>query len=530
MKLQNLFDTLALRAAQTPEAATLVGDRETWGAADVVAAIDELAQRLAAARCVAVLADNSPAWVLTDLAALRAQVPHVPLPPFFSPEQLAHVLDQAGVDTVLTDQPERIGALDAGFSVTGEWNGLTWLRRPLATAGDAPENEGAVASPTAASTKLPAGTAKISFTSGSTGTPKGACLSADGLIDTAAAITLRLADLPIQRHLVTMPLALLLENSAGVYAPLLRGAEIHLPSLATLGWQGMAGFDPAALQKTVSRCRPNSMILVPELLKAWTLALTSTGQKAADSLVYVAVGGARVDAETLARARALGLPAYQGYGLTECGSVVSLNRPGDDGNHVGRPLDHVHISVVDGELVITTPAFLGYIGSNSETTSAGRNTGFATGDLGHLDSEGHLHLSGRRKNLLITSYGRNIAPEWVEASLLAQPAILQALVTGDARPWLSAVLVPTPGADASALAAAVAMANAGLPDYARIGHWCAADAAFSLHNGLATGNGRPLRPAILARYAEAIATGYPESTEQSDTEHRLTKEPENAVL
>ncbi len=70
------------------------------------------------------------------------------------------------------------------------------------------------------------------------------------------------------------------------------------------------------------------------------------------------------------------------------------------------------------------------------------------------------------------------------------------------------MLVPAPGADASALAAAVAMANAGLPDYARIGHWCAADAPFSLHNGLATGNGRPLRPAILARYADALATGY----------------------
>jgi hypothetical protein len=74
------------------------------------------------------------------------------------------------------------------------------------------------------------------------------------------------------------------------------------------------------------------------------------------------------------------------------------------------------------------------------------------------------------------------------------------------------------------------MANTGLPDYARIGHWCAADAPFSLHNGLATGNGRPLRPAILARYAETLATGYRQSKDESVIEHRLTKEPENAVL
>jgi long-subunit acyl-CoA synthetase (AMP-forming) len=536
MSIHKLFDALALRATQTPDAATLVGDRETWSAAAVLAATDELVERLATASCLAVLADNSPAWVITDLAALRAQVPHVPLPPFFSPAQLAHVLDQAGVDTVLTDQPERIGALDAGFSITGEWHGLTWLRRPLASVSEARET--APSSTALPVTRLPAGTAKISFTSGSTGNPKGACLSADGLIDTAAAITLRLADLPIKRHLVTLPLALLLENSAGIYAPLLRGAEIHLPGLSTLGWRGMAGFDPAALQHIVSNHRPSSMILVPELLKAWTLLLAATGQKAPDSLVYVAVGGARVDAEAIARARALRLPAYQGYGLTECGSVVSLNRPGDDGDHVGRPLDHVHLSIVDEEIAITTRAFLGYIGVDQETENKGEGgkacyAGFATGDLGHLDSEGHLHLSGRRKNLLITSFGRNIAPEWVEASLLAQPAILQAVVSGDARPWLSAVLVAAPGADASALAAAVAITNAGLPDYARIGHWLTADAPFSLANGLATGNGRPRREAILARYAEALAVRYLDSSEspkKSVPEHCLTKENENAVL
>lgn len=527
MSIRKLFDVLELRAALTPDAALLVGDEKAWSAADVVAAIDELVGRLSATRCLAVLADNSPAWVLTDLAALRAQVPQVPLPPFFSPEQLAHVLDQAGVDTVLTDQPERIGALDAGFSITGEWHGLTWLRRPLATDNRTPEPaSSSTVSPVA---PLPAGTAKISFTSGSTGHPKGACLSANGLIDTAAAITLRLADLPIERHLATLPLALLLENSAGIYAPLLRGAEIHLPSLSTLGWKGMAGFDPAALQQSVNHRRPSSMILVPELLKAWTLFLAATGQKAPDSLVYVAVGGARVDSEAIAQARAVGLPAFQGYGLTECGSVVSLNRPGDDGDHVGRPLDHVHVSVVDGEIVLTTRAFLGYIGATNEATGDA-GAGFATGDLGHLDGEGHLHLSGRRKNLLITSYGRNIAPEWVEASLLAHPAILQAVVSGDARPWLCAVLVPSPGADMSSLAAAVTTTNAGLPDYARIGHWCAAEAPFSLHNGLATGNGRPRRPAILAHYAEALAAGYRESTPKNTPEHCLTKEPENAVL
>jgi long-subunit acyl-CoA synthetase (AMP-forming) len=284
----------------------------------------------------------------------------------------------------------------------------------------------------------------------------------------------------------------------------------------------MAGFDPAALQKTVETIQPNSVILVPELLKAWSLLLASTGQRAPASLAFVAVGGARIDAEAIKMARSLGLPVYQGYGLTECGSVVSLNRPSDDGDDVGRPLDHVQVRSIDGEIVIQSRAFLGYLG----VEAGADEREFATGDLGHLDANGHLHLSGRRKNLLITSYARNIAPEWIEAALLAQPALLQAVVSGDARPWLSAVVVPALGANAATIAAAIARANATLPDYARIGHWITEQAPFALQNGMATSNGRPLRTAILTHYADSLAAGYLTTT----PEHYLTKETADVLL
>lgn len=256
----------------------------------------------------------------------------------------------------------------------------------------------------------------------------------------------------------------------------------------------------------------SSLILVPELLKAWSLTLAATQTKAPDSLCFVAVGGARVAPEAISTARKLGIPAYQGYGLTECGSVVSLNRPGDEAtadDDVGRPLDHVRIAVVDDELQISSRAFLGYLDqpvdpapadSAADTAPASAAVTFSTGDLGHLDANGHLHLSGRRKNLLITSFGRNISPEWVEAALLSQPQILQAVVTGDAQPALSAILVPMPGVSAEALDAAVATANANLPDYARIGGWISTT-PFTLQNGLATGNGRPMRHAILQKFA-----------------------------
>lgn len=494
-------------AAHPDDAPVLVGEDSTWRAAALIDAVDELAARLSGCQSLAVLADNSPSWVIADLAALAVGITHVPLPTFFNGEQLAHVLESAGVDTILTDQPERIGALDLGFAITGRWQGLIRLQRPAAS-----------------TPSTPVGTAKISFTSGSTGSPKGACLAACGLLDTARAVAARLASTPVTRHLVTLPLSLLLENTAGLYAPLLRGAEIHLPGLASLGWQGMAGFDPKRLQQTVARLQPETMILVPELLKAWSLLLATGSRTAAASLRFVAVGGARVDARSIALARGAGIPAYQGYGLTECGSVISLNCPGDDGDDVGRPLDHVRVQIRDGEIVVATRALLGYLGDSAPRPADGQPRDFATGDLGHLDDSGHLHLSGRSKNLLITSFGRNIAPEWVEAALLAQPAIAQAVVTGDARPWLSAVIVPMPGADAEAVAIAVTEANSTLPDYARVGAWVQSP-PFSLQNDLATGNGRPRRSAILARYASGIEALYA-NTNDSD----ITREETADVL
>jgi acyl-CoA synthetase (AMP-forming)/AMP-acid ligase II len=269
----------------------------------------------------------------------------------------------------------------------------------------------------------------------------------------------------------------------------------------------MTGFAPAALHKQVEEIRPGSLILVPELLKAWVSYLSSSAMRAPDGLEYVAVGGSRVAHESLLAARRLGIPAYQGYGLTECGSVVSVNCPGDDRADVGRPLAHVQVAIKDEEIHVTTRAFLGYLGDKQP---AGGKA-FATGDLGHLDDD-HLTLSGRRKNVLITSFGRNISPEWVESVLVAEPQIVQAVVAGDGKGVLSAVIVPLRGATSSDLSLAVVRANESLPDYARIGPWLAAP-PFTFENGQATGNGRPVRSSILDAYASELAALYQEESQ-----------------
>lgn len=475
----------------------LSGHGKSYCVSEIKQTIAALVQRLHCqpGHVVGLLADNGPAWAWADLATLQAGRVQLPLPAFFSDAQLRHALNRTQTDLVLTDQAARIIALDLGFSIVDSGQGLTLLRRRA----DFSHVKAAI---------FPPGTVKISFTSGSTGQPKGVCLSALGLLDTAQAIVATLADLPLAKHLAVLPLALLLENVAGLYAPLLRATEIVLPPLADLGWRGMGGFDARQLAHQVDFIQPNSLILLPELLKFWTLALQSEHRTAPACLQFVAVGGARCDVRLLTDARALGLPAYEGYGLTECGSVVSLNRAGADQlGSVGQPLSHIKIHInAAGEILIKNRAFLGYLSEEASTPTVAPET-FPSGDLAQIDQNNFLTLSGRQKNLLITSYGRNISPEWVEAALLAAPEIAQAMTLGDARPWLAALLVPMPGVEQAVLARAVARINATLPEYARINNWIQCK-PFTAHDGLLTGNGRPIRSALMRRYATEIESIY----------------------
>ena len=116
-----------------------------------------------------------------------------------------------------------------------------------------------------------------------------------------------------------------------------------------------------------------------------------------------------------------------------------------------------------------------------------------------------MHVEGRKRNVLITGFGRNVSPEWVEAALRGEQMLLQAVVFGEGQPALSAVVWPLavtlPDAE---IDAAVQAVNATLPDYARVARWVRARAAFSPQSGLATANGRPQREAIFSLHAELL--------------------------
>lgn len=412
---------------------------------------EEISARAARLYNVSVLAialDNGVDWVLWDLAALKSGIPCVPVPPFFTADQVAHLVSAAGVSHFLSAE----GLRDVGAGREGV---------------------------------LPKGTAKVTFTSGTTGAPKGVCLPESAMVNVASSIVDVLGPEFAGVHASILPLAVLLENVAGVYAGLMAGCTIHLNGLKSFGQ------NYANIHDVLKSSRANSAILVPEILRILMMQMSVNGPL--PDLKFIAVGGSKVDPALIRQAREMGLAVYEGYGLSECASVVSLNTPHHDRPHsVGAPLPHIKVRIVDGEIQIKDPGFLGYIGERAPDI-------FKTGDLGHIDKNGFLSVTGRRKNVLITSYGRNISPEWVESILLAQPGIAQAVVYGDARPALSVLIVPQ--SSVANIADGIARANAALPDYARI-HDFKIVPPFTVADGTLTGTGRPRREKILSLYIQ----------------------------
>jgi len=428
---------------------------------------------------VALLAANSIEWAVVDIACREADVCLVPLPEFFSESQRRHSIKACSIEAVITDKPEFFSAeYQAGcefLPLLGEDRlSLCLLQHAKQTA------------------MLPDATGKITFTSGSTGEPKGVCLSHAQLLRQADILASVIA-LDAPRHLCVLPLSTLLENVAGIYAPILAQGEVIIPGQEEMGFKGSALVDPQKLLITISAVQPNSMILIPQLLLLLVNAIKQ-GWQCPPSLKFVAVGGSKVSVELLTQARELGIPVYEGYGLSECASVVALNTPhGQKPGSCGKPLSGLTVSFSEGEVVVSGNTMLGYV---NEPQSWGAKQ-IDTGDLGYLDEDGFLYIDGRKKNLLISSYGRNISPEWVESELLANPLLAEAVLLGDARPFCAALLTArSPNTSDSEIQALVEDINSGLPDYARVMAWHRLEKPLRGESRFMTENGRPRRKTI----------------------------------
>ena len=461
--MSSLFEALALHALAKPNQIALSGSGVdvTYAALPEAISAREKLLKNAGVKVLGLQLENSVEWVLWDLAALKSGIVCVPLPPFFTAQQVEHVIASAGIDYCVND------------------NKLTAM----------PHQSGAF---------VPEGTAKITFTSGSTGTPKGVCLSGVGMQQLPQSLVAAIGTEYGERHLSVMPLAILLENIAGVYTALMAGAEVFIPGAASIGMGNPFRPDFALLANYIAQHKITSIILTPELLGGLLRTIQGDSQKLCAFLRFVAVGGATVPPALLQAARAEGLPVYEGYGLSECASVVALNTPAF--NHpgtVGKILPHSQVKIRDGEIIVHNPVFLGYLGEPARNAS----DWFATGDNGALDESGVLSIAGRRKNTIITTQGRNIAPEWVESILLSQPEILQAFVYGDNLAFPQALIVPA--AEGVQLSEAIARTNNLLPTYAQLARFDAV-LPFTPQNGMLTATGRLRRSQIVQAHKQFI--------------------------
>jgi len=485
-KIQQLATTQPNKTA-----VAVIGDYERYSWFDLQQEVMKTSQRLidSSHKVVALYADNSPAWIVIDLACQLAKVTLLPLPLFFSDQQLKHALKESGASAVLHHQNDRINAL---FQCQIN---KQLIFKTLNLSLDTIDN---------ATVLLPNGTDKITFTSGSTGQPKGVCLSTKQQVQVADAL-LEATQLDAPKHLSILPFSTLLENIGGIYAPLLAGGTIIALPQSALGFNGSNGFDLQRLLETISHHQPNSMILLPELLMALVNAIEQ-GWKVPSSLKFIAVGGSKVSPTLLQQAHLAGLPVYEGYGLSECSSVVSVNCPNQQKpGSVGKPLSHVSVTIEDDEVVVKGNGFLGY--TNEPQTWLNDNV--YTGDLGYFDDHGYLYINGRRKNLLISSFGRNINPEWVESELLCNGLLQQCVVFGDAKPYCVALIYPhNSSASEDDIQIWIDKVNQSLPDYARIKKWTKLPQLLTPENKLITANGRPVREKILQHYSTLIEQLY----------------------
>jgi long-chain acyl-CoA synthetase len=439
--------------------------------------------------------DNAPAWMVVDLAAMANDIPLVPLPLFFSNAQLLHAITDAGANCLICDNAPHFCAI-LGEVVTGQstlsvaGKTLTLLQLNIA------------------SKSLPKGTAKITYTSGTTGAPKGVCLSKHAMLSVARAIQTATQLSAHDVHLCVLPLSTLLENVAGVYAVLLAGATAHVLPSAQVGLTG-SSFNIQQLCAALAHTKASTAILIPQLLSALVGACEAGTQL--PHLRFVAVGGAHVAIPLLQRASALKLPVFEGYGLSESASVVALNTPAANKiGSAGKPLPHIEIAFsAENEILVKGASLLGYTG---DMTVDSAEDYIKTGDIGYLDADGFLMINGRKKNIFITSFGRNVSPEWVERELTSCDTIVQACLFGEAKPWNTAIILPSVGATFAQIEASIQTVNANLPDYARITEWLPALAPFSIQNQQLTANGRLKRDMIWQQYETQVNALYAPST------------------
>jgi long-subunit acyl-CoA synthetase (AMP-forming) len=511
-------DALERTAASHPAAAALAAKRDgRWGVTswseyrDLVFRAAAGLVRLGAppGSGVAIHAANRPEWAIADLAAIAAGA--IPTGIFVTntAEQCAYVLDHAAARIAVVDTPEAAAKIDAARGgapgldtivlLEGEspCPGVVSWQRLLELGAEA--GEGVVRERLAAARADDVAT--LIYTSGTTGTPKGVELTHRNLVWTAATGASELGGTSADRQLSYLPLAHVAEQMLTLHLPLHYGGEtFFVPALEDL---------PAALREV----RPTVFFGVPRVweklqagiekalseapgirrrLLAWarrrglaagyaaqrheaTPFVASAAGRVADRLVlgkvrarlgldrvrHAASGAAPISRGTLDFFLSLGLPILEIYGLSETSGPGTISLPAKyRTGTVGPAMRGVEIRLAaDGEILLRGPnIFRGYRNDPEATVAVLHAEGwFASGDIGTMDADGFLRITDRKKELLVTSGGKKVAPAPIESRLREIPGVAHAFVVGERRRYVAALLTLDP----TALPALAARAGSG---------------------------------------------------------------------
>ncbi len=409
---------------------------------------------------VAIMGPNRPEWLMADLGALAAGAVPVPIYPTLTAEQARYIANHAEATVaIVADEGQREKLRDTSvraFGLMTAWNDF------LAAGERTPEG--------AVDTRMrqiePDGLATLIYTSGTTGPPKAVMLTHDNLVH-AADIAVRVGHTTDEDVLVSyLPLSHVAEQVISVHGPTVAGGAVWFcDQLDKLG-------------EVLQQARPTIFFGVPRVWEKLQARIEETVRKApklrqrifawarrsrgrlADrvvlSKVRAALGldrarlcvtaAAKMPPATLDFFDSIGLQILDVWGMSETtgigtGNTVEARKRGT----VGRPEEGVEIRIApDGEILTRGPhLFRGYYKDEAATREAIDPDGWLhTGDVGEVDAEGFLRITDRKKDLLITSGGKNVSPQNIEILLGRIPGVAQAVVVGDARKYLGALIVP----------------------------------------------------------------------------------------
>lgn len=472
--MRKLFDAMSRHAQEAGDKVAVSDSQGIIHRRELLAKVIGLAADLRTqSGTIGILAPNGIDWVIAQLGCALAGKIAVPLPTFFSSAQLGHIVRSASVGLILTTHQTKPLTHQSGVAT-----------------GVISDHVAAIGLPDPAD-----GFGQIIYTSGSTGQPKGVRHESGQIAWSATALAAATGATAEDTYLSVLPLPLLLETICSIFIPAMLGAYVHFDT--ALAEQVGRG-DARGISRGFEATKPTTSVVVPQLLKQWVGELQASGSRAPASLRFLAVGGAPVPRAVADKAWNLGIPVHEGYGLSECCSVVTLNRPGERrADTVGRALNGLDVSIEDGEIVVDGPSITdGYLGQGPALRP------WRTGDLGVIDESGFLNIHGRKDSLIVTSFGRNISPEWIETMLLGDLRIAFCAVVGHGAPFLTAVIVPSGqgeswfgNASDKDVLGLISDCCSGAPEYAVPRAFVVASLQDALKNELLT-NGRPARKQI----------------------------------